>query len=81
MGYLTRDQAGSLRAKRAGQMRAAFWRPLGFPNLIRARARRTEMWRLREMLAHLKPLQKTSMTVPPPSAINKGQDIRNVTGR
>jgi hypothetical protein len=38
MGYLTSAQGRSLRAKRAGQLRAAFWRAQGFPNLVLARA-------------------------------------------
>jgi hypothetical protein len=38
MGSLTSAQGRSLRAKRAGQMRAVFWRSQGFPNLVLARA-------------------------------------------
>jgi hypothetical protein len=38
MGYLTSAQGRSLRAKRAGLKRAAYWRAQGFPNLVLARA-------------------------------------------
>jgi hypothetical protein len=37
VGFLTPAQGRSLRAKRAGQKRAAFWRVQGFPNLVLAR--------------------------------------------
>jgi hypothetical protein len=37
MGFLTSAQGRSLRAKRAGQRRAAFWREQHFPNLVLAR--------------------------------------------
>ena len=38
VGFLTSAQGRSLRAKRGGQRRAAFWRVQGFPNLVLARA-------------------------------------------
>ena len=51
MGHLTSAQGWSLRAKRAGQMRAAFWRNLGFPNCTRARERMAELREQRRRLA------------------------------
>ena len=33
MGYLSRQEAISKRARRAGRKRAAFWRKIGWPNL------------------------------------------------
>jgi hypothetical protein len=57
--YLTSAQARSLRAKRAGQKRIAYWRPLGVPNLILARVRRAELRRLWETMIELELLQQT----------------------
>ena len=53
MAYLTSAQGRSLRAKRAGQMRARFWRTQGFPNLVLARAAKSEKRRRREEQAGL----------------------------
>jgi len=50
-GPSTSAQGRSLRAKRAGQMRAAFWRHQGFPNCARARVRMAELREQRRRLA------------------------------
>jgi hypothetical protein len=66
MGYLTSAQGRLLRGKCDGRMRAAFWRRLGFPNLVLARAARAEKRRIARMRAELRPFQQTSLTVQPP---------------
>ncbi len=38
MRYLSSGEARRMRCKLNGRHRAAFWRRLGFPNLVRARA-------------------------------------------
>ena len=73
MPFKTSEEGYRARCRLAGLNRAAYWRELGFPNLKRATAARMEKRRQRKMLAELKPLQQTSLTVQPPSGRWRGR--------